>query len=64
MSATMPPKSAWRFFPWFVAGAMAVVVAVNLGMAYLAIQTFPGVVEKTAGEQGIAASAPKLPARR
>ena len=26
-------QSIWRFFPWFVAAAMGVVVAVNFGMA-------------------------------
>ncbi len=64
MSGVAQAKTAWRFFPWFVAGAMALVVAVNVGMAYLAIHTFPGTVEKSAGEQGIAATAPKRPAPR
>jgi nitrogen fixation protein FixH len=32
----------WRFFPWFVTAGMAVVVAVNFGMAYTALHTFPG----------------------
>jgi len=32
----------WRFFPWFIAGGMAIVVAVNFGMAYTALHTFPG----------------------
>jgi len=35
-------QSIWRFFPWFVAAAMGVVVAVNFGMAYTALHTFPG----------------------
>ena len=34
--------SAWRFFPWYVAGSMAVVVAVNVFMATTALRTFPG----------------------
>jgi nitrogen fixation protein FixH len=35
-------RSAWRFFPLAVIVAMAVVVAVNVGMAWSAIRTFPG----------------------
>lgn len=34
--------SVWNLFPWAIAGAMAVVVAVNIGMVSWAIQTFPG----------------------
>ncbi len=34
--------SAWRFYPWYVAGGMAVVVAVNIFMATTALRTFPG----------------------
>jgi nitrogen fixation protein FixH len=33
---------SWRWFPWAIAGAMALVVAVNLGMVYAALHTFPG----------------------
>jgi nitrogen fixation protein FixH len=36
------PRSAWRFFPLAVGAAMAVVIAVNVGMAWSAIRTFPG----------------------
>lgn len=36
------PRSAWRFFPVWVAGSMGVVIAVNIFMAYTAIHTFPG----------------------
>ncbi len=36
------PRSAWRFFPLAVVGAMAVVVVVNVGMAWSALRTFPG----------------------
>jgi nitrogen fixation protein FixH len=36
-------RSAWRFFPWAVAGAFAVVFMVNGGMVWSAIATFPGV---------------------
>ncbi|MCW3476762.1 FixH family protein [Limobrevibacterium gyesilva] len=36
------PASPWRFFPWVVAGAMGVVILVNLGMAYSAVHGFPG----------------------
>lgn len=38
----MKPRSGWRFFPLAVIGAMGVVVAVNVGMAWSALQTFPG----------------------
>jgi nitrogen fixation protein FixH len=38
----MPERSAWRFFPWWVTGAMSVVIAVNVGMVYSALHTFPG----------------------
>lgn len=37
-------RSLWRFFPWAVMGAMSVVVAVNTGMVYFALHTFPGQV--------------------
>ena len=39
----MPARSAWRFFPWFLALGMSVVIAVNIGMAYTALHTFPGI---------------------
>ena len=38
----MQPRSAWRFFPLAVIACMAVVIAVNVGMAWSAIRTFPG----------------------
>lgn len=34
--------SSWRWFPWAVAGAMGLVIAVNVGMVYAALHTFPG----------------------
>jgi nitrogen fixation protein FixH len=37
-----PARTIWSFFPWFVTAAMSVVVAVNVGMAYTALHTFPG----------------------
>jgi nitrogen fixation protein FixH len=37
------PRNIWRFFPWFVTAGMTVVVIVNLGMAYTALHTFPGI---------------------
>lgn len=52
-------RSLWRFFPWFLAAGLAVVVLVNLGMVYLALHTFPGTVDKGAGAAGLAASAPR-----
>lgn len=36
-------RSAWRWFPWALAGCMAIVFAVNFGMIYAALHTFPGV---------------------
>ena len=38
----LPPRTVWRFFPLFVALAMSVVIAVNAGMIYAALHTFPG----------------------
>lgn len=35
-------RNIWRFFPWFVAAGMTVVIAVNFFMAYSAFHTFPG----------------------
>ncbi len=37
------PRSAWRFFPFFVVGGLGVVVVVNIGMAVLAHRSAPGV---------------------
>jgi nitrogen fixation protein FixH len=42
MGTEMPVKTIWRFFPWFVATGMLAVVAVNGGMVYAALHTFPG----------------------
>ncbi|MDR3538461.1 MAG: FixH family protein [Acetobacteraceae bacterium] len=36
------PRSAWRWFPWAIAGCMLVVMVVNFGMVYAALHTFPG----------------------
>jgi nitrogen fixation protein FixH len=36
-------RSAWRFFPWAVVAALGLVVAVNIGMAWSALRTFPGI---------------------
>jgi nitrogen fixation protein FixH len=51
--ATPQGRSAWRFFPWAVVGAIAVVVAVNAGMVYAALHSFPGAAE---GDEGFALS--------
>jgi nitrogen fixation protein FixH len=40
--APEPAGSAWRWFPWLVAAAMGVVVAVNAGMIFAALASFPG----------------------
>jgi nitrogen fixation protein FixH len=37
------PRNIWRFFPWFIATGMTVVIAVNGFMAYTALHTFPGI---------------------
>lgn len=34
--------SMWRYYPWFVAAAMSVVIVVNIGMVTAALRTFPG----------------------
>lgn len=39
--------SAWRYFPWILAAVMAVVMAVNFGMMYEALHTFPGTATQT-----------------
>ena len=36
------PRNIWRFFPWFVAMGLGTVIAVNLGLVYFALHTFPG----------------------
>ena len=38
----MQSRSAWRFFPWAIIGGMLLVIAVNAGMAWSALHTFPG----------------------
>jgi nitrogen fixation protein FixH len=35
-------RSAWRFFPWAICAALLAVIAVNIGMVYAALHTFPG----------------------
>jgi nitrogen fixation protein FixH len=51
--ATPQGRSAWRFFPWAVAGAIMLVVAVNAGLVFAALQSFPGAAE---GDEGFALS--------
>ncbi len=34
--------SAWRFFPWYVAGALGVVMVVNAALTWFAVTSFPG----------------------
>lgn len=50
-----PPqgRSAWRLFPLAMMGAIALVVAVNTGLVYAAIRSFPGA---TKGDEGFALS--------
>jgi len=40
--ATPRHASRWRLFPWAIAAAMGVVFAVNGGMIYAALHSFPG----------------------
>ncbi len=40
--AARPSRSLWLLFPWFIAAAMSVVIAVNCFMAWSALHTFPG----------------------
>ena len=42
------PRSAWDWFPWAIAAALAVVILINAGMIWAALATFPG----QAGEDG------------
>jgi nitrogen fixation protein FixH len=42
------PRSMWRFFPLAIVVAMSIVVAVNAGMVYAALHSFPG----KAGDEG------------
>jgi nitrogen fixation protein FixH len=39
-----PQRTAWRFFPWFLAGGIGSAALVNFAMTYLAFATFPGQV--------------------
>src|SRR5271166_2781139 len=50
MARSIPARQAshWRWFPLGVVGSMLVVFAVNGGMIYAALHTFPG----EAGEDG------------
>jgi nitrogen fixation protein FixH len=52
-SALPQRRSVWRFFPLAVIVSMAVVVAVNAGMVYVALHSFPGA---TGGDEGFALS--------
>jgi nitrogen fixation protein FixH len=40
--AAQRSRNLWPFFPWFIAAAMGVVIAINCFMAYSALHTFPG----------------------
>lgn len=41
-TARRGPRSAWDWFPWAIWGALIVVIAVNAGMIWAALATFPG----------------------
>jgi len=45
-------RSAYRWFPWSIAGAMTMVVAVNLVFAYFAIWSSPGLVSEHPYDEG------------
>jgi nitrogen fixation protein FixH len=45
-------QSSWGYFPLAVVGGLGLVVAVNAGLIFAAIQTFPG----KAGDEGFALS--------
>jgi nitrogen fixation protein FixH len=34
--------TGWRFFPWYVAGGLCVVLLVNAVLVFLAVESFPG----------------------
>ncbi len=38
-------RSAWRWFPWAVAGIMGIVIAANVGLVFTAMRSFPGAAE-------------------
>ena len=42
-----PPegRSAWRWFPWAVAGTMGIVIVVNVWMVVIAMRSFPGAAQ-------------------
>ena len=35
-------RTGWRFFPWYLAGAMSVVMLVNGALVWFAVESFPG----------------------
>ena len=39
------PRSAWRWFPWYVVAGMAIVIMANGALSWYAISTFPGLAE-------------------
>jgi nitrogen fixation protein FixH len=45
-------RSAWRWFPWAIAGSLLTVIAVNIGLVVAAHGTFPGAVEEHAFDTG------------
>ncbi len=48
----MATSSSYRWFPWGIAGAMTVVVAVNLVFAYFAFSSSPGLVSEHPYDEG------------
>jgi len=47
-----PTRSAYRWFPWGIAGAMGLVVAVNLALTYFAFSSSTGLVTKHPFDEG------------
>ncbi len=40
--AYVPSASAWKWFPWWIAGGLGVTIAVNIGLIWAAAHSFPG----------------------
>ena len=52
MSDVSSADRSWRWFPWAIVAAFAVIIAVNGTVAYLALDTAPGLVTEHPFELG------------
>jgi nitrogen fixation protein FixH len=52
MTTPMTERSAYRWFPWGIAAAMALVVAVNLALTYFAFSSSTGLVTEHPYDEG------------